>query len=186
MIIVEGPDGAGKSTLVERLKNRYDLRIGERGTTDRDLLYTVTVSDTMGALAHAALGKWPVRVWDRLYYSDFVYAPLSVTPRQVAFNSSHQSHIDALVEAMRVPIIVCLPEFEVVLANTQDTHQMAGVKKNLLAIWNSYDDMTYARGTLKPFPDHRIVYDYTDPLSHTDVEVEIEDYLDNRHERSYA
>lgn len=182
MIIVEGPDGAGKSTLVKSLCQMYGLTVGERGTKNRDLLYTVTVPDTMRALSCAVHGNEASLVWDRLYYSDFVYAPLQRRP--VAFSAVQQAHIDAVIEAIRCPIIVCLPPFEVAAMNSAKVHQMTGVEENFETIYNHYRDMCYRVGDAsKPFPDHRVVYDYTDDDTHEQVFEEIEDYLDNRQER---
>jgi hypothetical protein len=186
MILVEGPDGAGKTTLVERLAQMYGLQIGHRGTDNRDLLWTVTLPDTLRALSDAVHGVKPPAIWDRLYYSDFVYAPLGATPRPVAFNESQQKHIDAVIEALRCPIIVCLPPFRVVERNIMsERHQMEGVKERALNIWDEYYRMTYKVGDAqKAFPDHRVVYNYEDDLDcWEDVLNEIEDYLSERQER---
>ncbi len=184
MIIVEGPDGAGKSTLVERLCKLYGLEVGTRGTSNRDLLWTVTVPDTMRALGWAVGGFNNPKIWDRLYYSDFVYAPIQ--GRKVAFNDSQQGHVDAVIESLRCPIIVCLPPRDVVLVNVAKVHQMDTVDENIGEIYDTYHAMTYRTGdAIKPFPEHRIVYDYTFTgiRYETDVLEEIEDYLDNRQER---
>lgn len=187
MLIVEGPDGAGKTTLVNRLNEMYGLTVGARGTTDRDLLWTVTVPDTMRAMGMAVGGTLSPKIWDRLYYSDFVYASLGATPRPVAFNPSQQVHVDKIIEALRCPIIVCLPPWEVVQANGGTKHEMPGVLANLERIYREYHRMTYAVGDArKAFPDHRVVYDYTDDGESWEIVMnEVEDYLDERQERMY-
>jgi GTPase SAR1 family protein len=183
MVIVEGPDGAGKTTLVKKLCADYLLKVGKRGVKDRDLLYTVTVSDTMRALGKAVRGRSGPLIWDRLYYSDFVYAP--ITERPVAFNESQQVHIDRVIDALRCPIIVCLPPFEVVEDNAIRSHQMPGVATNISMIAETYHQMTHPTGGInfKPFPDHRIVHDYTNPDSLQHVLTEVEDYLEERKAR---
>lgn len=187
MILVEGPDGAGKTTLVNQLALSYGLPIGARGTSNRDLLWTVTVPDTFRALKECVGGKGAPVIWDRLYYSDFVYAPLWATPRDVAFNASQQSFIDRIIEAARFPIIVCLPRRQTVLQNIRgERHQMPGVVERAEAIYDEYRNMYKGEG-LKPFPDHRIRYDYDTEedsdygLDH--VKKEIKDYLEEREER---
>lgn len=187
MIIVEGPDGAGKTTLVERLCQMYGMIVGKRGTTNRDLLWTVTVPDTMRALGMAVDGTTAPKIWDRLYYSDFVYAPLGTTPRPVAFNASQQVHVDKIIEALRCPIIVCLPPKPIVMENTSnERHQMPGVKERIEQIYDEYHRMTYRPGDArKAFPDHRRVYDYSDEGNDEHILDEIEDYLDERQERMY-
>ena len=187
MIVVEGPDGAGKTTLVERLCEMYGMVVGERGTKDRDLLWTVTVHDTMRALGLAVTGHRTPLIWDRLYYSDFVYAPLGTTPRPVAFNASQQAHVDKVIEALRCPVIVCLPPKNVVMENTaSERHQMPGVKERIETIYDEYHRMTYRPGDArKAFPEHRVVYDYTLEVLEHPILDEIEDYLDERQERMY-
>lgn len=186
MIIVEGPDGSGKTTLVNTLAEMFGLQIGKRGTENRDLLWTVTVPDTLRALGGAVHGKEPPIIWDRLYYSDFVYAPLSITPRDVSFNSSHQQHIDRILEALRCPLIVCLPSLATVRANVDtERHQMTGVRNNTVRIWSTYLGMCYIPDDApKPFQEHRIVYDYTQGITALgEVLQEVEDYLEDREER---
>lgn len=50
MVIVEGCDGTGKTTLVEALSVDLGLRVGQRATRNRDELYKVTRQDTYTAL----------------------------------------------------------------------------------------------------------------------------------------
>lgn len=139
MVIIEGPDGAGKSTLVKQVCDELKLEVGTRGTKNRDLLWTVTVSDTMRALGMAVTGQAPPKVWDRLYYSEFVYAPIQ--GRDVAFNLMHQRHINAVLDVLKPPRIMCLPPWEIVEANAGKVHQMDGVNDNLEKIYRFYSRM---------------------------------------------
>lgn len=168
MVIVEGPDGAGKTTLVRKLMADVpELRIGERGTKDRKLLYTVTVPDTYRALEHAVRGKgWqtdhgvgpdPVYIWDRLFYSEFAYAPLGMPPREPMFNLSQKVHIRRIIEALRCPVILCLPPLLDVKRNVLVEEQMPGVLDKVEQIYNEYQAML-EDGHL---PQQTIVYDYT-------------------------
>jgi len=145
----------------------------------------VTVNDTLLALGRCVEGRHSPDIWDRLYYSDFVYAPLGATPRPVAFNESQQVHIDKVIEAVRFPVIVCLPPKSVVMENIAgERHQMAGVKDRAREIYNEYYKMAFVFGDAhKAFPEHRIVYDYTDETTFQRVLSEIEDYLEERQER---
>lgn len=184
MIIVEGPDGAGKSTLVGKLITEFGFTVGERATADRKLLYTVTRQDTHKALAHAILASAnePARIWDRLFYSEMVYAP--TVGRPVEFHSSEQSWIQRIIEAARFPVILCLPPLEIVRDNALKNDQMDGVNSNIETIWQSYIDMWQERF----FPPQTLLYDYTDDpgeIAYKNIVDEIQDYLDEREERTW-
>ncbi len=155
IVIIEGPDGAGKSTLVERITKEFGIEVGQRATPDRDKLYTVTRQDTYTALSEAVRGDGPMKVWDRLYYSELVYA--DVVGRKTEFSLTEQAFVQAVIEALECPVILCLPPFDVVAENERGTHQMAGVHDNLPRIYDDYVTLL-AGGT---FPEFVTVYDYT-------------------------
>jgi len=184
MIIVEGPDGAGKTTLVEQLMDEFPLHLGQRGTSNRDFLWKVTVPDTMKALAQYALSQGPVTIWDRLFYSEMVYAPLGMPPRDVMFNPSQQGHVQRLVNGGDFPVILCMPPKEVVLANIADEgrHEMPGVKAKAEAI---YDE--YRRLQDLIFPDRTALFDYTGTrgVPREEIYADIHDYLADKRERAW-
>lgn len=155
MIIVEGPDGSGKSTLVESLITHFELREGARGTTDRKKLYTVTVKDTYLALMKAirAMRGVPVEVWDRLFYSEFVYYRYGNRPCE--FSEGQRRFINWMIEAITCPVILCLPPPEVIIENAKKVDQMDGVNENLPQIIMDYHSMS------QWMPPQTIIYDYT-------------------------
>lgn len=137
MIIVEGPDGAGKTTLVERLCEQFGLDVGERATSDRDKLYEVTRQDTYTALSDELSGREPAYVWDRLYFSELVY--YSVVGRKCEFSTEEQQFIERQLALFRCPVIWCMPKLDVVLNNVAaEKHQMKGVRENIEKIWAEY------------------------------------------------
>lgn len=161
MIIVEGPDGAGKSTLVKQLQDLFpELKTGERGTDNRDLLWTVTRSDTYNAMRLALTPEEPPRIWDRLFWSEFVYSP--VVGRECQFTDEDIALIPQVIAALKAPVIMCGPSFEVVQANAQRAHQMDGVNDGLARIYDSYKQIV---GIRRYFPPklNLIPYDYTSP-----------------------
>lgn len=184
MIIVEGPDGAGKTTLVNRLLEEFpQLQLGERAVADRDKLYTVTRQDTHNALARAILASKDdrPRIWDRLFYSEFVYAP--IVGRSVEFRPSETSWIQRIIEASRFPVILCLPPLDVVLENEAKAHQMEGVSENIGYIWEEYTKLWP-----KFFPPQTEVYNYAGKYAdqdYQDVKRDIQDYLEEREERTW-
>lgn len=185
MIIIEGPDGAGKTTLVNQLYYMFDdeLRVGERGTKDRDFLWKVTVPDTMKAMAQYALSQGPVTIWDRLFYSELVYAPLGMPPREVEFNASQQNHIERFIEVADFPVIFCMPPWDVVEYNIKQEHQMPGVVEHGKDIYHAYQVL------LQRVPDRTILYDFTYETDEspdiTEVYREVKDYIDDKRERNW-
>lgn len=134
MIIVEGPDGAGKTTLVQDLHAAFDLPIGQRATKNRDHLYKTTRQDTYTAIA-ADLVNPLCHVWDRLYYSEFCYAP--IVKREIVFTEEDNRVIRPALENQAL-IVLCLPPFQVVRDNVEKSEQMAGVNMNIGPIWRWY------------------------------------------------
>lgn len=179
MIIIEGPDGAGKTTLVEGLCDEYGMEVGKRGTDNRDLLYTVTVPDTFRAIRGALKGWSPDRtlptIWDRLYFSDLVYAPIQ--GREVAFSDEERRLVELTITALGIPVILCYPPWDVVIKNEAGTKQMDGVHENLSRIYNSYDFMIRV-------PHYR--YDYTDPETREGLVPYIANYLKRRKQRKWT
>lgn len=177
MIIVEGPDGAGKSTLVKELCDHYGFEVGVRGVKDRDLLWTVTVPDTFRALGDAVQGHEAPRVWDRLYYSDFVYAPIQ--GRFPAFKPVQSGFIEMVInQTLKAPVIWCMPPRREVMRHALNVHQMEGVNENLNIIYDSYVNLM---GDCAPYPNH-FTYNYmenalSDVFTHTDR------YLNRRSDR---
>ena len=180
MVIVEGPDGGGKSTLVGHFRDVFGLKVGERGVANRDFLYKVTRGDTYRALSLAVHGTERPLVWDRLFVSEFVYH--DINPRRPCeFSHFERDFVMEVLNALKCPVIVCLPPFDVVKENAMNAHQMDGVKNSLWRIWEAY-----AMGDL-PWPENHIYYDYTHQIPNsatlTEVEEEIEGYITERHRR---
>lgn len=182
---------------MNELSKEFGLRHGERGTGDRTKLYTVTRQDTYTAMGEAVKGTSPVRIWDRLFYSELVYA--SIVGRSIEFNHTEQTYVRRMLEGLRCPIIVCLPDYPTVERNARSAKQMDGVNENLVAIYNSY--VRLCDGL---FPEHTLIYDYETgaegrvgymqdrgpyqfaftPLA--SIKDDIADYLEERRERTWA
>lgn len=192
MIIIEGPDGAGKTTLKEELLKRYpQMAEGPRGTKDRRKLYTVTVPDTFGAINRSVRAAYLPRsgmdhtslyVWDRLFFSELVYA--DITGRPCEFSLGQRIFITKILETIGCPIILCLPPFEVVKENAEVHEQMDGVKENLQVIWGGYQSLYWT------MPNQTMIYDYTNDndegVSFDELTATIDKYLIERSRRSWS
>lgn len=175
MIIVEGPDGAGKSTLVAAITKAYKLKVGKRATKNRDFLYKTTRQDTYTALAGAAKHNLPPVVWDRLYFSEFAY--YRVVGRPCEFSPHDQIIVERMIPAVAL-VIWCLPPFSMVKDNVAKSHQMKGVKKNLYDIYTSYELM-FSRAVMSGVGNH-VKYDYTRENSVREVQKTVGDYIELR------
>lgn len=178
MIIVEGPDGAGKSTLVRELQEQFPTLLeGKRGVKDRDKLWEVTRPDTYRALAKCLLDPNPY-IWDRLFYSEFAYH--KITPRDCQFGAADIAVIPQVIKALRAPVIFCMPNYSTVKANAAAEHQMDGVNENLSEIYSTYEAMV-VNSTMVPHGMNLMFYDYNCSSTRKDMIIrQVRTYLDAR------
>ena len=177
MIIVEGCDGTGKSTLVNRLSADLGLNIGKRGVADRDKLYTVTREDTYKALAHAVEGYLPPYIWDRLYFSEPIYS--RIMGRKCEFTLSESNFVRSVLKAIRCPIIICHVPLEVATENMEQKHQMEAVSDNFQYIHKAYE------GLINLTRDWATTFDYRDEGAYASLREDIKRYTVLRKEREW-
>lgn len=135
MIIVEGPDGGGKTTLIERILAQYPrtLQLHARASEG--------VSGPVPDLYEWALkdlntwGQQPLSVYDRHpLISEYIYGPIVRGVMDPRFHTtSLRRHL-----ARRALVIVCLPSLGAVRASVSDDRDMPGVRTHIDAIWTSY------------------------------------------------
>jgi hypothetical protein len=174
IVVIEGPDGAGKSVLAEWICVEFGLKLGER-SNDRDHLYQTTREDTWRAVHEELTCLERPRVWDRLGpYSDPIYASFDIPyPRLCAFTPLELDVFEAVMEHVGL-VIFCLPPERVSLENVRDGHQLEGVVENHRHIQRAYE----ARVKM-----HYLRYNYTkvNALDHVADRVEV--HLERRKAR---
>lgn len=186
MIIVEGPDNAGKSTLVQKIVDRFGDRVelshhSRLKGAERDKLAHQTPDEqrafVYGNLNRAVLSKGRVDVHDRLFYSELVYGPVVHPP--VVYNYEETRHINRVLTALSCPIIFCLPPLEVVLS-ADGRHQIPEWRENAEKIYEAY-------AALSALARPRITrYDYTrGPAAEARVMRVVSDYLERREKRTW-
>lgn len=157
-IIVEGPDGAGKSTLIQTLSRDLDLPVNQNRSC----------TSTGGPVKN--LNQWIVddlRSWDTkttsLYdrhpmVSDHIYGPVLRKEVQIHLPFGYYRRFveDAIV-------VLCLPPLGNVTTNLESEDQLAGVWENIATIYSLYE--AYARQN----QDRVLWYDYTLPGSYWDL-----------------
>lgn len=183
MIIVEGCDGTGKTTLVQSLSADLNLLIGKRLTVKRDEIYKTTKGDTYRALAAAVEGLGKPLIWDRIgTFSDPIYG--RVLERESAFTTREaQLQID-IIKALGCPIIICTVPFEIAQENMERSEQLEGVDVNFEPIYEQYEIMKdYLRILM---PSHTFEYDYREEGAYNHIcENILKPYLVTRKDREW-
>jgi hypothetical protein len=152
MVIVEGPDGSGKTTLVTQLVERFPaLQLASRPDLIGDRS-SGAYEETLAAIVEAAAMVMPPKVYDRLFLSELIYGDVlrggsNLTRVQTLYALS-------LLGALDCPLIVCLPPLPVVTTNVLESEQLGGVQENIHRLWQLYSIANHA------FPNV-IHYDYT-------------------------
>lgn len=181
MILIEGCDGTGKTTLVNQLSEDLCLSVGQRGTANRDELYKVTREDTYTALSRAVEGYHPPYIWDRLGpISDPIYA--RVMGRECAFTKAELNYFKRVAEAVKFPIVICDVPLDVAQENQLQAHQMKGVDANFPYIHGMYtawrdDILTWN------LPCH--VYNYRVENSYEELLGQLKHYITLRKDREW-
>lgn len=159
MIIVEGPDGSGKSTLIKQLSDRYDLQVNERvvskdGAPMTDLKLWVERNLAQG---------FQYKLFDRhRLISEFVYGPVFRKEQKPEFLDLTWSSImlQTMYNDVQPVIIYCLPPLEVVTANIIES----GEKNTFVLEHIDAMYMAYVHRIALDWSNHGgrvVVWDYT-------------------------
>lgn len=164
MIIFEGPDGAGKTTLIEAFQEAYNIPIAPRVVTK-------------GAEAMIDLKQWvdnelrkgfQYKIFDRYrLISEPIYGPILRNKSEPGFNDIQwlTSRMHAFYDLDPV-IIYCLPPLETVRANIMGDPDNVVVESRIDAIYSAY--VNKAAIDINFSPGLTIVWDYTDKRSIVD------------------
>lgn len=158
MIIVEGPDGAGKSTLIKRMADALDLPIAPR-----------VVSKTAEALVDLKVwveenlnqGFQPM-IYDRhRLISEPIYGPILRKEQERGFSDFNwlQRQLDGLYYHVQPFIIYCLPPLTTVKANLRDDFDNVVVAGHIDQIYSAYIARAALDYTLAQL--NIVAYDYT-------------------------
>lgn len=208
MVIVEGADGSGKTTLCDRIVERFGGEVLPKMWPEaREDMPNVGVKRRVyESLAIAVRGsaRDPVFVHDRLFWSELVYGrvlrgrhaftrPVEpkkgespyARPRSKDERTYEHDLILATILALKCPVIFCLPPPDVVIANVERTVQLEGVREQIAPIYDRYRvKRAQLRGRAQV-----LTYDYTGqwPGSTLDKIFDtIEKYLIIRDERKWG
>ena len=158
MIILEGPDGSGKSNIARRLSADLGVPLAQKfvksdgqgsGTND---LFGEAYRDVI------TMPDKPPMIYDRHpLISEYIYGPIirGIMPPDFL---TPQAHATLRLFGEQVHVIWCLPSLQTVYDNVADVdsaEQMEGVMRNIDAIYSMYHSMRVWWG------GESTVYDYT-------------------------
>lgn len=173
MIIVEGVDNSGKSTLVDELQER--LKIGTISEDKPTGTPEQCWEEALRQLEHR------VAIRDRVaVISELVYGPIIRGKSALG-----EYHGDALMNlySKDVLIIYCKPPLNVVLDN-QGREQMDGVIQNHRALYDRYDRIMTE---IKRFGSCQVIeYDWTSSTSKAKMLDKVDQYFEKMRERALS
>ncbi|WNO27814.1 thymidylate kinase [Microbacterium phage Huwbert] len=158
MIIVEGPDGAGKSTLIRELVDVTGFEVAPRVVskeTEAMVDLKVWVEDNLDLGPHDA-------IYDRYrLISEFIYGPTLRITQQPGFTDPDWvlHHLSKLYKNDPI-IIYCLPPLDTVRYNLEGDADNTRVVDHIQQIYTAY--LERASMDLIMRPHRTIIHDYTD------------------------
>ena len=133
--ILEGPDGAGKSTLAEKLGSVWHHSY----YPDRREMFIKTAESLISDAVSI----------DRLYYSELVYSPIyHKTPQR--YGPGQMRMLDRLIWTIGRRIIFCMPSYETChKAWSSGREEMVSDEEQFKAIYDAYDKLTFNTPAVK-------------------------------------
>lgn len=135
MIVIEGCDNSGKSTLARKLTDdlpaMYIRRAFKFVDGDDIVLFTGMVL-SMAARFPTVLDRAP-------WIGENVYGP--VIRGKSLLNDDHMDQVWSLIRSRRTLTIYCRPPTNIILRGLNTREQMAGVKENAMKLVAQYDDV---------------------------------------------
>ena len=174
IIILEGPDGSGKSTFARYLTTVYpQFRLRHEGPPPQDIHAIKYYSDRLEELREL----WPDYVLDRFAFGERIYGPWyrgkdglgdigwNIISRQLTY-VPHSDIVDRWLH------ILCLPPYQVCLSTwASGREELIKDPAVFKATYDAYVEAGHVPGLFD------VVYDYTDPLSLENVMHRIDDMV---------
>ena len=158
MLIVEGPDGAGKTTLINQLQQHFPtLEVAPRVVT-KD---AEAMTDLKEWVKQNLEEGWQWKIFDRhRLISEFIYGPLLREAQEPGFNDLVWAYNSlSKLEELYPLIIYCLPPLETVKANLHGDPDNKVVEGRVEALYTSY--VHRAALDLRHPEVFAVIYDYT-------------------------
>lgn len=149
IVILEGPDGSGKTTLANKLHNTYNFNIVKTGPPAPDSDTTVAYLDAI----YAALSRPGHTVFDRLHLGEKIYGPLL---RGIdSMGTDGFAVIQRVIASHGIRIVIACPPWETLIAGWQSKDDLLKTTTQLMHVYAAYLDNAVSLGLQ--------VYDWTAP-----------------------
>ena len=166
MIILEGPDGGGKTTLLMNLLDEFpSIEQHAKASTS-----TGGPVDNIEVWAKEDVVTWPLQplsFYDRHpMFSEPFYGSILRGGFHEWFGSTEAAELgqNMLTKGL---IVFCLPKLETVTANLAAEEQLSGVVDHIDDLYNLYQRQMI--GMAEDFPNTVFHYDYENPTDYDDL-----------------
>lgn len=133
IIILEGPDGSGKTTLAKQLVESGFKYHHEGPPRNPDMLF---VYGSKLKEIYDAGGNW---VLDRFHLGENVYGPL-VRGKSLLGGEEGLRVMNRLIRAVGATVVICLPDYETCRENWRANHKLEYLKdeEKYRKVWQAY------------------------------------------------
>ena len=180
MIIVEGPDGAGKTTLIKNILDAYpDLEVAPRVVSKE----TNDLTDLQQWVDHNLAEGFQYKLFDRhRLISEFIYGPTLRKEQRPGFTSGVWVHGSLRRFYLLKPVIIyCLPPLEVVRQNVTGDPDNVQVAEHIEQIYTAYLE----RASLDVINAGALIYDFTrDGVEQNPLGI-LHHYINRANERAF-
>lgn len=160
MIIIEGPDGAGKTTLIEILQKSFNLSVAPR-VVAKD---TSAMADLVKWTEDNVKKRWHSVLYDRhRLISEPIYGTIMNRDAPQFDNTFWMRSMMAKFYLMRPTLIYCIPPKQVVHDNIMFDEQNDNFAVS--DVWGSIYNAYVSRSAIDFSVAGAIIHDYTQPLS---------------------
>lgn len=169
MIIVEGPDGSGKTTLIEQLVEHTGLPVAPR-VVSKD---TEAMVDLKKWTEDNVWGGWQPTIFDRhRLISEPIYGPIFRDKDEPGFENLYWfSHMLGEFYRTGPVLIFCLPPLTEVMANVISDPDNRVIAPRTREVWGAYRNLAVTLFSVRlPGNTKLIHYDYTEDEQGVEVE----------------
>lgn len=139
IILLEGPDKCGKSTLARNLSNLFDIPIKKHSETS-------SAQEAIGKAVQALAEHGPEdEIWDRFYYpSDLIYGEIAggynIPPSLRRF---YLSYVEPRLRHYDTVVVYCYAPIETIIHRLEKEPDHYVNAEQLRAIRSAYDELIY-------------------------------------------